>query len=430
MPRKLSLQHKFLLVLLAAIVSTFLLFVFVVSTLLTPQVAQRLVRLEEENRLHRVADTLAGDKDRDLEKAFESLAPPQTSLEAESPSDLPAVRIRGTKKYLVSHRPLTLTEANKVVRAPHHRQIVALLTGILVLYFLTWLLARFVNKPLYEVIGAVRALAKGERRVAVPIPPERELAELAESFNQMSESLAAREEQLREALEAKDLIFATTSHELRTPLTAILGYCQMLQDGLKGQLSEPQSQAVEVVERNARGLLVQVEAILTLSQLRQGSLPFQREAVDLRDLAQQAFESVLPLAEEKGLELSIELPQKPLVIRVDYQRGAQIAANLLGNALKYTADGKVEVFLSSEDGAACFRVADTGPGVPESFQQELFSEFSRGPGTEGIPGTGLGLAISKKLAQSMDGDVILVGSHEKGAEFLWTHPLAQTEKSS
>ena len=419
----LSLHHRFILVILTTIVASLALIFLAVTNIFTPGVAHRLIKLDEENRLNRAAQLLEQRDVSEVPSAFKALDLPQASLTEVPDSEKTSVKVAGTRYFLVSERPLTLKEANKVARAPLGRQALLLSAALVVLYLMALVLARFVNKPIEEVSSAVRALASGERGVEVPIPKEKELAELAESFNLMSESLATREAELKEALAAKELIFATTSHELRTPLTVILGYCQMLQDGLKGTLSESQGQAVEVMARNARGLLAQVEAILTLSQLRQGSLPFQWEVVDFRELSSEVVENLKPLAEEKGLHLNLTLPDEPVSIRVDYQRGAQIARNLLENAIKYTETGEIDVSLEVSESAAVLQVSDSGKGIPETFKDELFTEFSRGPDTEAIPGTGLGLALSQKLASSMEGKICLEKTGEDGSVFRWTHPL-------
>jgi signal transduction histidine kinase len=426
---RVSLRNRFWLVSLGLIVIASVLSTLVLTTVLTPKVAARLVRLEEENRLHRLADQLEKLEVTEFATVLSQSGAKDVTLVSNQslPAEPAAVVGVGESGYsLVSQRPQTLWEANLVVRPPAGRQMWGLLFSFIFFYVLASLLARYVNRPVKELLRAVRALSKGEKGVAVPIPAETELAELAHSFNDMSQKLVQRESELKQALDAKELIFATASHELRTPLTVILGYCQMLEDGLKGEMSPAQLNGVGVIHRNAQGLLQQVEALLTLSQLRNRSLPFERESVDLRDLAHELVESLTGLAEQKGLDMQLKVPEEPVKVLLDYHRGGQIGRNIIANAIKFTPTGGVTVELRTLDDFAEFVVRDTGPGIEPEFQEKLFQEFSRGPQTEGVEGTGLGLALSRKLAESMDGEVELVESNSSGSVFSWRQPLETT----
>jgi signal transduction histidine kinase len=390
-------------------------FALLMTTVVSPPVAGALVRLEEENRLFRIVGELKGLDEALVEKRLAALEGVRVEKAGRLPQEAIEVPFQaGT--VLVSDRRPSFWEAAKVVRIPPYRNLMALVLGGCLLYALAALLARFVSRPVGDLLRGVRALEEGKKGVTVPVPRETELAELALSFNRMASRLSQRERELEQALKAKEMLFANASHELRTPLTVISGYCQMLREGLKGELSGEQLDCLAVVERNASGLLQQVEALLTLSQLRSGALPFQRETFDLRDLVHELVEEMSELAEVRGLVLDLELPDEVVPVTLDFHRGQQILRNLLANALKFTRSGevKVEVLESKE-----VKVVDTGPGVPLEFQERLFSEFSRGPHTEGVPGAGLGLALSRRLAESMGGTVELKESSDNGSVFLW-----------
>lgn len=414
-----TLRNRFWLLSLGFITLSALLSLVVVTTLFTPPVAAELVRLEEENRLCRLVHQLG---DSDLETVERALREPENQGIVLS-NEAGEVAVPLGNRYLVSERPHTAWEARKVVRPRPGRQFLALLSTLLFLYLLSTLLARYVLKPIQSLLTGVRALGEGADGVRVEVPPEAELAELATSFNTVAEQLSERESELKEALRAKELLFANTSHELRTPLTVIQGYCQMLEDGLKGELSEPQRETIQVIHRNSRYLLTQVETLLTLAQLRSKGLDFQREEADLRDLIHDLVEEFTGMAESKGLKLELELPKECVYVLLDYHRGGQIARNLLGNALKFTSLGGVTVEVGSREGVGEVLIRDTGLGVREDFRERLFEEFARGPDTEGVEGSGLGLALSRKLARSMGGDVRLVSSSETGTVFSWTVPL-------
>ena len=420
-----TLRTRFWLVSLGLVVSAVLLFLFFVSNILTPRIAERVVRLDEENRLLRLTREFATLSPEVVEQRLESQSLDSVSLVPKSSVEPEAVFVTlpGTDFALLSKRPLTVYEAKKALTFSSPRQLAALVFALLVLYFISTQLAGFVIRPVQRLTTAVQALAEGERGVAVPIPAETELAELARSFNQMASELHAREMELKQALQAKERIFATTSHELRTPLTVILGYCQMLEDGLKGPLNEEQTKVVGVIHRNAGGLLQQVEALLTLSQLRARSLPFERELVDLGMLVEQAVDGLAGLAEKKGLTLEAAVGADVIEVLIDPRVGEQITSNLVANAIKYTPSGKIVVTVERLQGRGRVVVSDTGPGIAEDFQARLFQEFSRGADTEGIEGNGLGLALSRQLAENMGGSVELLKTGPGGSSFCWSHPV-------
>ena len=420
-----TLRTRFWLVSLGLVVSAVLFFLFFVSNILTPRIAEQAVRLDEENRMLRLSREFATLSPEAIEERLASQSVTHISLVNKASVDPESVSVTlpGTEFALVSNRPLTVNEARKALSFSSPRQLAVLAFALLVLYFIATQLAGFVIRPVQRLTTAVHALAEGERGVAVPIPAETELAELARSFNRMADDLHAREMELNQALQAKERIFAITSHELRTPLTVILGYCQMLEDGLKGPLNHEQCKVVGVIHRNADGLLQQVEALLTLSQLRARSLPFERELVDLGMLVEQAVDGLSGLAEKKSLELETKLDSEPVEVLIDPRVGEQITSNLVANAIKYTTTGKITVAVEKRDSLALVVVSDTGPGIVEDFRPLLFQEFSRGSDTEGIEGNGLGLALSRQLAENMGGSVELLETGPEGSKFCWSHPV-------
>lgn len=446
-----SLRHRFFVATLAATALAAGLFLMITTLLLTPRVARRLVEQDARIRLMTLAATMP-EGDGQAKDAFlrRSAAPTWQDVEliprvesAPPGHDLVVtVPIEGTTLAL-SLRPAVSLSAALAVANPSPGRVAAGGLGFLVfVYALTWGLSRFVTRPMQELQAAVTALSEGERNVSVVLPKEEELAQLAASFNAMARRLHLREaevekahqelaaanasladanEQLGRALETKERIFANTSHELRTPLTVILGYAQMLQDGLKGQLSQEQLSSVRVIERNARVLLGEVEDLLTLSRLKAGQLPFNEESVDLKDLVDQVVSQLRPLYGEQPLRVSWSR-EGPYPARLDYQRGCQVLSNLLDNARKYAQGAPVAVYLRERDQTTEIEVADEGPGIPEGAVDNLFLEFERGTG-EG-EGAGLGLALARGLARQFGGDLVLAKS-SPGASFVWAIPEAK-----
>jgi signal transduction histidine kinase len=245
-----------------------------------------------------------------------------------------------------------------------------------------------------------------------------QLAAAQRRIGAQNAELAAQNDRLRELDRLKDALLANVSHDLRTPLTAILGYTELLRR--RGGLTEKQTQAVTVIERNARRLLRQVNDLLLVAELQAGALRLEREPVDLAELARDAVELADPLAEDASIDMSLEAPKRGPVIQADRTRLSQLLDNLVSNAIKYTpAGGSVRVRVRGQRGGATLEVEDTGPGIPEAQQRHLFAPFTRG-GQTGKPGTGLGLTIARAVADAHDATISLRSQAGRGARFTVT----------
>lgn len=434
-----TLRHRFFWATLGGAALAGVLFLLVASILFTPRVARRLVEQQARLRLVRLLSAVpAGDAE--LKRAFPALArkPEWNDVRLVDPAvDSTVARGRALvvreavpgSRYALELRPDVSFRAAMTELPPQPGRFSALVVGFLLfLYLLSWLLARYVTRPLRELEEAVTAFAEGGAKVTVVPPREQELAHLATAFNLMTRrlgdrerALAATSEQLEKALASKERIFANTSHELRTPLTVILGYAQLLQDGLKGALSLPQSEAVTVIENSAAALLAQVEDLLTLSRLQAGQLPLRWEDVDVRDLVEEVVSRLRPLLKEQPLGFECDA-RESYPARVDYGRGQQVLTNLLENARKYAPGTPIVVRLSQTSRLVEVEVRDLGPGIPAALEESLFLEFERGP--DEAEGAGLGLALARALARQMGGDL----THQKcepGASFLWSMPRGE-----
>ncbi|MGH2429051.1 MAG: ATP-binding protein [Candidatus Limnocylindria bacterium] len=248
------------------------------------------------------------------------------------------------------------------------------------------------------------------------------LAELFEEQRALADRLGVTNESLTRASAAKSRFLASVSHELRTPLNAILGFTDALLAGVDGPLNEDQRTSLVWVQRGGRDLLGLINEILDLSKIEAGKLTIDAQPFDPRELVESVVAQHRSLAAQKGIRLSWRDAGAPAEVVLDRQRVRQILVNLLGNALKFTQDGEVEV---EADGAAeaAFHVAlrDTGPGIAHEEHESIFEEFGRADGD--VQGTGLGLAISRRLARAMAGDVTVESEPGRGSVFHLTLPL-------
>jgi signal transduction histidine kinase len=231
---------------------------------------------------------------------------------------------------------------------------------------------------------------------------------------------------LTEAAVRRERFFSAMSHDLRTPITAIVGYSELLADGIVGELNGQQHDMVERICQVSGHLSQLVNDILDLAKLDAGRMEFNCEEVSLGDLVDEALVAVEPQARSKGLGLRTEIdPLRQETLCVDPPRVRQVLVNLLSNAVKFTNAGTVAVAAGTSEGRPWIEVRDTGPGLPSGSEEAVFEEFLQlgsGPKSKGEPGSGLGLAISRRLARAMGGDLVARNALPAGAAFTFILP--------
>ena len=226
--------------------------------------------------------------------------------------------------------------------------------------------------------------------------------------------------ELVNALAAKDDFVSNVSHEFRTPLTSILGYGELLLDD--DDLTDSQRGPLEIIRRNSERLLTLVSDLLSS---RNGQLLVTPEAVNVAELVRTSVTAALPRAAESGIHLRADAPEW-LEAHIDAARISQVLDNLVSNAIKYSPDGgDVMVSLRSEDGHMVCSVSDTGMGMSQQDQEEVFAKFFRSAAVRNsaIPGVGLGLSISKAIVEAHGGRVSLRSEVGKGTTFTFAVPV-------
>ncbi|MDP1545291.1 MAG: ATP-binding protein, partial [Anaerolineales bacterium] len=232
----------------------------------------------------------------------------------------------------------------------------------------------------------------------------------------------------------KNTFMAIVSHELRTPLGAILGFAEMLKEGVYGPTSEKQQNISERIMNNTRRLLTIVSDLLDQAQIEAGRLKIQIAPCKPVEILDNLHSIMDKIASDKGIDFITELdPALPPVILGDPQRLQQIMVNLANNAVKFTEQGSVNVrLLRMDDTNWQIRVTDTGGGIPVEAQDYIFETFrqAEGSSTRQHGGVGLGLSIVKQLVELMKGRIVLESEMGKGSVFVATLPLIKHEGTS
>jgi signal transduction histidine kinase len=235
-------------------------------------------------------------------------------------------------------------------------------------------------------------------------------------------------ERLTEIDEVKDRFVSSVSHELRTPITNIVGYLELLMDGVYGDPSEEQSHAMARIELNSRRLLTLIDDLLTLSSMESLEHPRELEPVDLVAVMQKAEEIVRPSVMRRDLLLALEVPPEPVVVPGDASQLERLVINLATNAVKFTLDGgrvTLRLLAPHDHVGPVIEVEDTGIGIPEADQEMLFSRFFRAAQAReaAVPGSGLGLSIAKSIAELHGAQIGATSAYGKGSTFRVEFPV-------
>lgn len=245
------------------------------------------------------------------------------------------------------------------------------------------------------------------------------------------DALALARDEALAASELKSEMLAKVSHELRTPLGAILGYVELLQEGIYGPLVEKQKQTLQKITHNAEFLTTLVSELLDQGQLETGKLVLNCEPFELREMAEQVYSHMKTLAQAKSLTLTLDVAATvPNSLWGDETRIKQILVNLVTNAIKFTRKGSVHILIDAPtpDGWV-MQVTDTGIGIPLEAQTYIFEPFRQvdGSSTREQMGYGLGLSIVKQLTTLMGGEILLESQVGKGSIFTVTLPFLQPD---
>ena len=237
-------------------------------------------------------------------------------------------------------------------------------------------------------------------------------------------------EAIHAANKAKSDFISLVAHELRVPMTSIKGYTDLMNSGLAGPLSDQQKQFLEVIGRNLTRMTSLISDLSDINHIESGRMRFDMTAFDLREVVADVSDSLRERIRNRKQTLHIEVEDDLPPVFADSMRIAQVIANLMSNAHKYTPEGGEIVLRAWPNGRfAHVSVQDNGYGISEEDQEKLFSQFFRAEDKEvrSQPGWGLGLSIVRRMVEAQNGEISFESKLGEGSLFTFTIPLANIE---
>ena len=332
---------------------------------------------------------------------------------------------------------------------------VGILTVFLAMVALYYVVKYIVIKPLAHLREVSDEVARGDLAQRADIHTDDEFEDLAESFNKMLRHLVDTQAELREANDELDAkvdelahlnmqlhemnrlkgeFLTTMSHELRTPLNSIIGFSEVLQS--LEALNDKQKRYAQTIHKSGRDLLDMINDILDLAKMEAGKMEVRRSEFRIDAVIANQCDLVRPMAEDKNIDLTVEIENDLPLLYQDQAKVQQILMNLLTNAIKFTPEGgRITVGARGDaQGRIEFWVADTGVGIPASEKEIIFEKFRQGKAVLGrdnltreYSGTGLGLSIVKELCKLLGGEVSVESELGKGSTFHVVIPWMGTD---
>lgn len=290
-----------------------------------------------------------------------------------------------------------------------------------------WLL-RSITRPIRDLDRGMRAITEGdlEHRLTLPSNEQTEFGRLAASYQTMARQLGELERLRAEFV-------GVASHELKTPINVIIGYLDLLKEGIYGELSPQQLEVLDTITKQANTLTRLVKRLLDISRFEASGGKLDVREVDLQHFLQTLESSFSVLAKQRDISFSVDhRPGLPERVHWDEDRVNEVLGNLLSNAFKFTErGGKVALTVAPDADKVTIKVVDTGAGIPPDQLPHIFDKFFQADNQAraATKGTGLGLAIAREIVEAHGGQITVESAVGKGTRFEVTLPNQPTGQS-
>ena len=319
---------------------------------------------------------------------------------------------------------VTSIEASHAAYVTSRWMVIAFAIGSIALALaLGYAISRSLIDPVKRMDILLKEIASGDFSRQVEIPNRDELGALAANLNRMNEELGRLYQQLEAANRHKSEFLANMSHELRTPLNAVIGFSEVLQQRMFGELTDKQAEYIDDIHASGKHLLSLINDILDLSKVEAGRMELDLTTFSVPMAIDNALTLIKERASRHGIALECTVDPALGDIDADERKFKQILLNLLSNAVKFTPEGgRISVAARPINGAVEVSVSDTGIGIAPEDCEAVFEEFRQvGPGSDKkSEGTGLGLALARKFVELHGGRIWVTSEIGKGSTFIFS----------
>jgi signal transduction histidine kinase len=390
---------------------------------------------EDAQDLHRLRAT-----DRDLTKALREIvaAGPEDSGRRAPLHRAKAEALAGDLAQQAAHLANGTTATTNVLIAEnanayeHSRNLfIGVAAGAIVLALLLgFVLSWSVIGPIQSIDSRLAAIASGDFSGHVDVTNRDELGALAANVNRMNDELSRLYRELETTSQHKSDFLANMSHELRTPMNAIIGFSQVLREGMVGDVNAKQAEYLDDILSSGNHLLTLINDVLDLSKVEAGQVELQVAPFSMEDALERGVSMIREQATTEGVKVTLHRNGGLGVVSGDERRIRQVIFNLLSNAVKFTpTGGQVDVSTMQVDGDMRVSIADSGPGIAAEDLDRIFDEFQQTEaGARQREGTGLGLALSKRFVEMHGGRIWCESEIGKGSTFEFTLPVRPVEQ--
>ena len=299
-------------------------------------------------------------------------------------------------------------------------------------FFLVLFVIRKSLSPLASITQAMSRVKEGAYGEKIEYESTDEVGQLVSNFNIMSNTIKEKEEEAKKIDIAKDEFLAMITHELKTPLVPIQGYSDILLSEHLGKLNDAQKERVDIIKSSSESLLAIISDLLDAQKLELGQLSMKKENINIKETIDKAIESLKPEAEQNNIEIISNAVE--FTVKHDQERIIQVITNLIKNSLVAIEPnpGKIEILMENLPTEIKISVKDSGVGIPQEKQKDLFKKFYQVDTTltRERGGSGLGLAICKGIIDNHMGKISVESIPNQGATFSFTIPKSSEQTNS